>query len=212
MNTPMRAVRSHMRLCAALSAAVVAAGLLASSPVAAATRNVDANDNRTFSPQNVTSAVGGSVHWTASGVDDHSVHQNSNVFDSGNPGPGLNFTRTFSAGTFAYQCEEHGDRGMRGTIRVPPQALSAPAGLNFTVRWAAAGTNTGNRFDVMYRVGSGPWKTWRNNTSAKSMVFGARSQPVRVARGKSYSFKVRSGEGTGARQSGFSPVKSFRAS
>jgi len=134
------------------------------------------------------------------------------VFDSGNPGPGLNFTRKFSAGTFAYRCEEHGDQGMRGTVRVAPQALSAPAGLSFTVRWAATGTNTGNRFDVMYRVGSGAWKTWKNNTSAKSMVFGARSQPVSLARGKSYAFKVRSGEGTGARQSGFSPVKSFRAS
>ena len=93
-----------------------------------------------------------------------------------------------------------------------PQVLSAPAGLNFTVKWASSTTQTGNRFDVMYRVGSGPWKTWRNNTSARSMVFGARSQPARVARGKTYSFKVRSGQGTGSIQSGFSPVKVFRAS
>ena len=92
-----------------------------------------------------------------------------------------------------------------------PQAVSAPAGLPFTVRWAAPGTNTGNSFDVMYRVGSGPWKTWRNNTSAKSMVFG-RGGPVAVARGKTYSFKVRSGSAPVGRQSGFSPVKVFRAS
>ncbi len=100
---------------------------------------------------------------------------------------------------------------MRGTVRVAPQTLPAPAGLNFTVKWAAAGTNTGNRFDVMYRVASGPWKTWRNNTSARSMVFGG-AGPVAVARGKSYSFRVRSGTGTGSIQSGFSPVKTFRAS
>jgi plastocyanin len=197
------------RLATGLLTGVALVGLLGSS-VSAATKNVAANDNRTFTPSTVTSAVGGSIHWTASGIDDHSVHQNSNVFDSGNPGPGLNFTRTFSAGTFAYECEEHGDRGMRGTVRVAPQTLSAPAGLNFTVKWASAGTNTGNRFDVMYRVGSGPWKTWRNNTSAKSMVFGG-AGPVAVARGKSYSFKVRSGTGTGSIQSDFSPVRSFRA-
>ena len=190
-----------------LAAAVVAAGLLASTPVSAATRQVSANDNRTFTPTTLTSALGDSVHWAATGVDDHSVRQNAGLFDSGVPGPGLNFTRTFSAGTFAYHCEEHGDRGMRGTVRVAPQVVSAPAGLAFTVRWAAAGTNTGNSFDVKYRVGRGPWKTWRNNTSAKSMVFG-RGGPVAVARGKSYSFQVRSG--TGAQESGFSPVKTFR--
>lgn len=202
---------NRMRLGTGLAAGVaVAVGFLAVPPVLAATTNVSANDNRTFSPQTVNPAVGGSIHWTASGVDDHSVHQNSNVFDSGNPGPGLDFTRKFSAGTFPYLCEEHGDRGMRGTVRVAPQTLSAPAGLNFTVKWAAAGTNTGNRFDVMYRVGSGPWKTWRNNTSARSMVFGG-AGPVAVARGKSYSFRVRSGTGTGSIQSDFSPVKSFRA-
>ena len=191
-----------------LAAAVVAAGLLASTPVSAATQQVGANDNRTFTPTTVTfSAPGNSVHWAATGVDDHSVRQNAGLFDSGLPGPGLNFTRTFSAGTFAYHCEEHGDRGMRGTVRVAPQVVSAPAGLAFTVRWAAAGTNTGNSFDVKYRVGRGPWKAWRNNTSAKSMVFG-RGGPVAVARGKSYSFQVRSG--TGAQESGFSPVKTFR--
>jgi plastocyanin len=211
MNTPTRAVRNHTRLCAALSAIFVAAGLLAASPVAAVTKNVVASDDRTFTPQTISSAVGGSIHWTASGVDDHSVHQNSNVFDSGNPAPGLDFTLKFSAGTFPYLCEEHGDRGMRGTVRVAPQTLSAPAGLNFTVKWASAGTDTGTRFDVMYRVGSGAWKTWRNNTSARSMVFGGGAGPVAVARGKSYSFKVRSGQGTGSIQSGFSPVKSFRA-
>ena len=98
---------------------------------------------------------------------------------------------------------------MRGTVRVAPTVSSAPAGLNFTVKWAAAGTNTGTSFDVQYRVGSGPFKTWRTNTTAKSLVFG-RGGPVAVARGKTYTFRVRSG--TGARESGFSPVKAIRAS
>jgi plastocyanin len=195
----------------ALAAVAVGAGLLASSPVAAATKNVEATGDKTFVPANVTEAVGDSVHWfsTADGVD-HTVTQDNGVFDTGALADAFNFTKKFSAGTYPYHCKKHGDQGMRGTVKVAPQTASAPAGLNFTVKWAASGTNTGNRFDVMYRVGSGAWKTWRNNTSARSLVFG-KGGPVAVARGKSYSFKVRSGNGTGSIQSGFSPVKSFRA-
>jgi plastocyanin len=190
-----------------LAAAVVAAGLLASTPVAAVTKTVVASDDKVFLPRTESSAVGGSIRWLANGIDRHSATSDDLVFDSGAARTNLNFTRKFSAGTYPYHCREHGDQGMRGVIRVAPQVQSAPAGLAFTVRWAAAGTNTGNSFDVKYRVGRGPWKTWRNNTSAKSMVFG-RGGPVAVARGKSYSFQVRSG--TGARESGFSPVKTFR--
>ena len=190
-----------------LAAAVVAAGLLASTPVAAVTKTVVASDDKVFLPRTETSSVGGSIRWLANGLDSHSATSDDLVFDSGAARANLDFTRKFSAGTYPYHCREHGDQGMRGVIRVAPQTQSAPAGLPFTVRWAAAGTNTGNSFDVKYRVGRGPWKTWRNNTSAKSMVFG-RGGPVAVARGKSYSFQVRSG--TGARESGFSPVKTFR--
>ena len=187
-------------------------GLLATS-AEAATKNVEATEAKTFSPKAITSTVAGSVHWfgTSGGVEEHSVRQDAGLFDSGNPKTGLDFTRKFSAGTFPYHCEKHGVNGgtMKGTVTVPPQVVSAPAGLAFTVKWAAAGTNTGNSFDVKYRVGSGAWKTWKNNTSAKSLVFG-KGGPVAVARGKTYSFQVRSG--TGANESLFSPIKSFRAS
>jgi len=199
------------RLVTVLATGAAAAGLVAASPVAAATKDVEATETKRFNPSAVTSTVAGSVHWfgTPGGAEAHSVRQDAGLFDSGNPSVGLNFTRKFSAGTFPYHCEKHGDQGMVGTVTVPPQVVSAPAGLAFTVKWAAAGTNTGTTFDVKYRVASGPWKIWRNNTSAKSMVFG-KGGPVAVARGKSYSFQVRSG--TGANESLFSPIKSFRAS
>jgi plastocyanin len=197
------------RLVTGLAAAVVAVGLVASS-VAAATTNVEATGGKTFSPKTVNAGVGGSVHWfsTADGVD-HTVTQNAGIFDTGALADAFNFTRKFSAGTYPYHCEKHGADGMVGTVKVPPQVVSAPAGLAFTVKWAVAGTQTGNSFDMKYRVGSGAWKTWRNNTSAKSMVFG-KGGPVAVARGKTYSFQVRSG--SGAKESLFSPVKTFRAS
>jgi plastocyanin len=202
-------MKDKARLVTGLAAGAFAVGLFASSSVAATT-DVEATANKTFSPKTVTSAVGGSVHWfsPADGVD-HTVTQNDGVFDTGALADAFNFTKKFSAGTYPYHCEKHGADGMVGTVKVAPQVVSAPAGLAFTVKWAAAGTNTGTSFDVKYRVASGAWKTWRNNTSAKSMVFG-KGGPVAVARGKSYSFQVRSG--TGAKESQFSPIKTFRAS
>jgi plastocyanin len=195
-----------------IAAGAVALGVLTGPPVVAAiTTHVDVNDARVFTPKTVSIPVGGSVHWAASGVDDHSVTQDDLVFDTGAPRPGITLTKKFSAGTYPYHCRKHGVNGgtMKGTVKVAPQAAPAPSGLAFTVKWATAGTNTGNSFDVMYRVGGGAWKTWRNNTSAKSMVFG-KGGPVTVARGKSYSFKVRSS--SGASESLFSPVTTFRAS
>jgi plastocyanin len=204
-------MHDRKRLVTGLVAGAVAVGLFASSSVAAATRNVDVNDAKVFTPRTLSAGVGDSVHWAASGVDDHSVTQDALLFDTGVPRPGITLTQKFSAGTYPYHCKKHGVNGgtMKGTVRVAPQAVSAPAGLAFTVKWAAAGTNTGNSFDVKYRVASGPWKTWTNNTSAKSMVFG-KGGPVAVARGKTYSFQVRSG--TGAKESQFSPIETIRAS
>lgn len=187
---------------------VVLTGVFASS-VSAATTQVSVNDARTFSPSRVTQAVGGSVHWAASGTDDHSVTQDRGLFTSGAPRAGVDFTRTFSAGTFPYHCTQHVSQGMRGVVAVPAQVLAAPAGLPFTVKWASATTRTGNRFDVQYRVAAGAWKVWRSNTSTRSAVFGAQSRPVRVVRGRTYSFRVVSRLSATAR-SGVSPVKTFR--
>jgi plastocyanin len=191
---------------AAVLSVIVVTGV--ASSVSAATTDVGVNDNRTFSPSRVTQAVGGRVHWAATGTDDHSVTHDNGVFNSGPASAGVDFTRTFSAGTFAYHCSEHGDQGMRGQVRIAPRVRSAPRGAAFTVQWATARTNTGNRFDVQYRVGRGPWRTWLRRTAARSAVFGNRSRPVRVRNGKTYSFRVVSR--TSAGNSGVSPVRSFR--
>jgi plastocyanin len=207
MRNHTSSIRSRVARGAGLGAVLTV--VLASS-VSAATTNVDVNDGRFFNPRAVNQTAGGSVHWVASGIDDHSVTSDQGLFDTGAARAGVNFTRNFSAGTFAYHCREHGDQGMVGLVRVAPQVAAAPAGLPFTVKWATAGSNTGNTYDVQFRVGTGAWRNWKSNTGAPSAVFGARSAPVRVARGKSYSFRVVSR--TGAAKSGLSPVKSFRAS
>jgi plastocyanin len=209
MRNHTSSIRGRIARGAGLGAALTV--ILASS-VSAATTTVDVNDGKFFSPKTVNQAPGGNVHWQASGVDDHSVTSDQGLFDTGAPQAGVNFTRTFSAGTFAYHCRKHGINGgtMVGTVRVAPQVAAAPAGLSFTVKWATAGSNTGNTYDVQFRVGTGAWRNWKTNTGAPSGVFGAGSTPVKVARGKSYSFRVVSR--TGAAKSGLSPVKSFRAS
>jgi plastocyanin len=209
MRTHISSIRG--RIAKGIGLGIVLTGLLASS-VSAATLNVDVNDGRFFSPRAVNQTPGGSVHWLASGVDDHSVTSDQGLFDTGAPAAGVDFTRTFSAGTFPYHCRKHGINGgtMLGVVTVAPQVAAAPTGLPFTVKWATAASNTGAGYDVQYRIGSGTWRNWKSNTSAPSAVFGARSNPVAVARGKTYSFRVVSRTGTA--KSGLSPVKSFRAS
>lgn len=199
------------RLVRGLAIGAVLTGGLASS-VSAATTEVEATDAKTFNPSSVTSAVGGSVHWlgTPGSAEEHSVRQDAGLFDSGTPAAGLDFSRTFSAGTFAYHCEKHADQGMTGQVKVAPQVLRGPRGLPFTVKWATAASNTGSRYDVQYRIGAGRWKTWLGNTGLRSKVFGAKSSPVRVRRGKTYAFRVVSRTSSTVK-SGLSPVKSFRA-
>jgi plastocyanin len=199
---------NRTRLVRGFALGAVLTGLFATSVSAATTQVGVGNGSKTFSPSAVTQAVGGSVQWAATDGDTHSVTQNALIFDSGPASVGVNFTKTFSAGTFPYHCKKHGDQGMVGTVRVPPQVLASPTGLPFTVTWASAATNTGTRFDVQYRVGTGAFKTWVRGTTAKSKVFGARSNPVRVARGKTYAFRVVSK--TAAGSSAQSPAKSFR--
>jgi plastocyanin len=192
--------------------ALMALTLLAPGSVGAATRDVLIEDNF-FSPRNVSIAVGGLVRWTRSGgaFGTHNVRERHRrpIFYSGSPttNPNFSFRRRFSAGEFRYRCDIH-TTIMRGSVRVPVAIGRAPAGLNFSVRWANGRTNTGNRFDVQYRVGRGKWRGWRTNTRSLSGVFGKGGRPVRVVNGKRYSIRARSQKKRS--ESRWSPVKSFR--
>jgi hypothetical protein len=102
---------------------------------------------------------------------------------------------------------------MDGVVKVRPIFAAAPTGLRFTVRWALSGTattatNTGNQFDVRYRVGtSSTWRLWKNNTSARSGVFGQNGLPVQVVAGRTYHFQARSQKSAAPNQpSGWSPT------
>lgn len=196
------------------SVPIVAALVLLSATPATAASEVSIGDSF-FSPDTISRRAGGSVHWarsSGSGLS-HNVRENHLLFRSGNITSGtIDFTRIFSAGTFHFYCEQHGSPsgGMDGLVKVKPRIAAAPSGLKFTVRWANAQSNTGEVFDVQYRVGSGPWKDWKKNTPAEKGVFGANGKPVGAKDGTKYSFRARSqmaGDDTSA--SGWSPRTSF---
>jgi plastocyanin len=194
---------------ALLMSAVLA--LLIPASVGAAVKNVVVEDF-VFRPSNVRVAVGDLVNWSrsAGAIEAHNVRAAKKaLFYSGTAtnNPNFNFRRRFSAGEFRYFCEVHATI-MRGVVNVPVAIGRAPAGLNFGVRWANGRTNTGTRFDVQFRVGSGKWRAWRTNTKTSSGVFGKSGRPVRVANGTRYRLRARSQKKRS--ESKWSPVKSFR--
>ncbi len=154
------------------------------APTGVAAVEVAVDDNL-YSPSLVSVAARGTVHWSRvrGSRNTHNLRENGGLFRSGNPTSGaINFTVRFSAGTYRYQCEIHGP-DMAGLVRVPVAVSASPVGLPFTVIWAGAGTTTGSRFDVQYRIDSGPWRTWKS-TTARSAIFGSQNLPVRVVKGK----------------------------
>ena len=198
----------------------IAVGALAYASVASAAATEIQVGNDFYSPaapavRNLAS--GTSFHWSNGGgtTRAHNIRQDVKLFYSGGPTRGsINFSIRASAGTYHYYCELHGglSEGMQGVVKVRPISLAAPDGLPFTISWALGGTtstNTGNQFDVQYRVGTtGTWKVWKNDTSARSGVFGQNGQPVQVQSGRIYQFRARSQKSTNPNQpSGWSPIR-----
>jgi plastocyanin len=175
---------------------------------------VDVEDD-VFSPSTLNAEVGVPVHWIAGGtINDHNVVQDKKLFDSGAATTSFDFLRHPSAGTFPYYCELHGNKGglgMSGKLRVPPDFISLKGGNVFGLAWATKDTNTGNQFDVQYRVEDGKWKYWKKNTSMHEGVFGNNDKPVNVRPGKNYKIRARSEKASNPKKkhSGWSPVVSF---
>jgi len=198
----------------------IALGALAYASVASAAATEIQVKNDFYSPAAPAArnlASGTSFHWSNGGgtTRAHNIRQDAKLFYSGGPTRGsINFSIRASAGTYHYYCELHGDAtgGMAGVVQVRPITLAAPDGLPFTLAWALSGTaatNTGNQFDVQYRVGTtGTWKVWKNDTSARSGVFGQNGLPVQVQSGGIYQFRARSQKATNPNQpSGWSPIR-----
>jgi plastocyanin len=158
-----------------------------------------------FSPTPVTVKLGGVVQWKPSGSLSHNVYEVGGIFTSGAATTATYFNRTFSAGTFSYTDQSHPT--MTGVVKAKMKTASAPSGTPFTVTWATAKTNTGARFNVQYKVGTGAWKPWLTNVTSLKGVFGAAGSPIVPKAGTKYSFRVQSG--TGTVWSGYSPTAAF---
>jgi plastocyanin len=149
------------------------------------------------------------VQWSDAGaLDEHNVREKNKLFYSGQPEQPLNYTVTPSAGSFSYFCEVHIAENMRGTLKVRPDFDVRPEGGPFTVIWGSSASDTGNAYDVRYRVaGTQKWKTWKNDTKSVKAVFGKGRKPVPVNLSKEYEFQVRSEKASNPKKaSGYSPT------
>ena len=193
------------------AAALLAVPALASGRAAT---NVELTDSNRYTPPNVTKNVGaGAIHWQwgTSGhtFAAHNVFQDDKLFSSGsltNSKP-AGYTVTPSAGSFHYYCQLHGSPsgGMAGTIKIRPAVFSKTA-TAFGVRWSPGTNQTGDRFDVRYRVDGGAWKTWKNHVAAAQGIFGANNSPVPITPGHTYEVQARSEKSTAiSKASGWSP-------
>jgi plastocyanin len=99
--------------------------LLAPSPIPspAGDANVTIGDN-TFTNNQITIPVGGTVVWTHQGQRPHTVTADDGSFDRGTLQNGGSFSQTFSEpGVYRYYCEFHGGPGgvgMSGVVTVEP--------------------------------------------------------------------------------------------
>ena len=160
---------------------------------AAATTHVDANGNAftgglSFTPKEVTVAVGDTVTWTNTDVlVPHTATEDHGLWDLGGsyagtpvspPGfpPGATVQRVFEAGTTAYYCRVH-PVAMRGVVAVPvtlglTQRRVRVRGARkrklvryVDARWAAPAPASGEAFDVEIRRGNGAWRAARSGTT-----------------------------------------------
>ena len=196
------------------AAALLAIPALATG--ATTTITVSPNNSLSFGPKSVTKNVGaGDIHWQW-GTNGHTsfphdVRQDNGLFSSGNATASKpsGYTITPSAGSFHYYCSLHGspgsNTGMVGTINIRPTVFSKTAS-SFGVKWSPGTNQTGNAFDVRYRVDGGAWKTWQNHVTTAQAVFGASNSPVHVGPGHTYEVQARSEKLSNvSKASGWSP-------
>jgi plastocyanin len=201
------------------AAAIIAASIALVAPASGGpTPLIDVTDDE-FTPEEMTIVVAnGGVAWGWNALNDHqhNVVQDRKLFNSGPPvltRPAYELDP--SAGTFPYYCSLHGNPGglgMSGTVKVAPAAgpfrRARRGDIVIPIRWASDSTETGDQFDVQYKVDDGKWKDWRKNTSKKTGSFGENGKPVRVRPGKTYRIRARSEKSSNPKKkrSGWSPA------
>jgi plastocyanin len=182
---------------------------------------VEAEGQDLFSPELVNANVNEDYvfdwTWGAGTSAEHNVRQDSKLFYSGEPTDAREpFSVSGSAGTFHYYCEVHGSKsgGMDGEIALRPNFGMPPLKRGgqpvVNILWASSDSETGNQYDVQYKVGKHDWKYWKKNTAKPSGLFGKNGKPVSVNLDKGYKVRARSEKASNPkRRSGWSPPLSF---
>jgi plastocyanin len=199
-----------------ISAAAVTMALALPAVAGAPPRQIDVNDDF-FAPKNPPTRnfqAGRSFRWTNGGGtgNEHNIRQDDRLFSSGSATDGpIDFSIRASAGSFHYYCTVHRiSDGMTGRVKVRPIEASGSSGGEIDLRWANARTNTGSRFDVLYKVDQGRWKTWKNDTAKFHGFFGRSNNPVNFRPSRhNYKIKVRSERNRVSKRSDFSPILRF---
>jgi plastocyanin len=189
----------RLRVTVLVATAVLATGIPAGGTPQAG--HAVAVEDDEFIPRTARTRVWRSINdtvewrWGDTIKRDHNVREDHAIFFSGpaTDDPMEMFRRRFSAGSFHYYCVVHGSSqgGMAGTVkaRLLRKDVSGPP---FRIIWAATDTNTGGAYDVRFRVGGGPWRTWKTDISRFSGVFGQNGNPVEVQPNRMYRFQARS--------------------
>jgi plastocyanin len=102
--------------------------------------------------------VGGTLTWTNTGAQSHTVTALDGSFDSGLVAPGADATLEFDTpGVYAYQCSPH--PWMKGYIIVSPDNTSGGPGMAM-VEGSASDINS---WGFAYNIQAGQSVTWTNN-------------------------------------------------
>jgi plastocyanin len=171
---------------------------------------IDIGDNF-FNPKKPATRdfqAGVSFRWSSPGTaSPHNVRQDDKLFYSGDLSKGpFTFPISASAGSYPYYCELHRDLGMTGVVKVRPVVELDHLQGEVGVQWADAGTHTGSRFDVRYRVDHRRWKVWKNDTTKFEGNFGHNDRPVNFRPSRhTYKVKVRSEKRKVKKHSDWSP-------
>ena len=160
------------------------------SGTTAPTSAVVTTPDKVFSPAAVTIAAGGTVTWVITDHD-HDVTFTGAKPEGGDipeTEEGAQVTRTFSTpGSYTYECSEHADDGMSGTIVVvaagtapPPGGTTPPGGGTTPPPGGSAVTvsTPGDSFSPQsVTIAPGGTVTWSISGATHNVTFGATAPP-----------------------------------
>ena len=86
----------------------------------------------------------------------------------------------------------------------PPPSRERP-GESFRAAWADKASDVSGTYDVRFRVETGPWSPWKNDTRKRKALFG-NGEPIELVPGAEYSISARTQRASNpARHSRWSP-------